>query len=742
MRTRLLAPALCAGALLLLAPTANASLGVLSAFGSPNGVRAGQVSELGGLAVNRSGAGGVPAGTVYLAEPENRRIQQFDSDGHPIRAFGWNVVAEGPDNVTTASAEQRIEIPASVTGGTFTLTFKGQTTAPIAFNAKGSEVESALEALSTIGAINVNSLTSPFKIVFKGALANKPQPAIEADSTSLVGGAATVTIEVAGLETSIAKNAEQKVEVPASVTAGTFKLTFNGKSTIVLPFNATAAEVKSALAALSSFGSANNVAVTGGPGATAPYTIAFVEALGDTPVPAITVDSSNLSGGSATASVLQEGSSAYEVCDVIAHPADLCQAGETGRAQPGALQNPSAVAVDQQTGNLYVTDSGNNNRVSVYSASGEFEGAFAWGVLNGSRESQFCTTLCLKGIGGKSGSFGERLEGGGAGQFDEQIGHAEAAPAGSPHEGDLYIADANSNRIDEFKPTLSAGKVTAMSFQRAFGWDVAESGPDNIPGANEVQKVDIPASVTAGTFKVCFEGPCTPALPYNASKAQVGNAVGALSSVPKGGAIVVEGGPIENLPFKLTFEFLLGEVNVPQVTVDSSALIGGEAAVTTATQGVSPEQVCDVAAHPTDVCKAGKPGPHLGQLKSPKDVGVDSTGSLYAVDGGGCSTPRQETCRVEKYGPSGAFLGEFSPANLTGSGETAANAPTELALDTSDNHVFVAKKTGKESAAVLELDSSGSLLGISPPGGISTSGSTSGASLATGTGTGEKLYAT
>src|SRR6476646_10682277 len=128
MRTRLLAPALCAGALLLLAPTANASLGVLSSFGSPNGVRAGQVKSLGGIAVNRTGAGGVPAGTVYLAEPENRRVQQFDSEGHPIRAFGWNVVAEGPDNVTTASAEQRIEIPASVTGGTFTLTFKGQAT--------------------------------------------------------------------------------------------------------------------------------------------------------------------------------------------------------------------------------------------------------------------------------------------------------------------------------------------------------------------------------------------------------------------------------------------------------------------------------------------------------------------------------------------------------------------------------------------------------------------------------------
>src|SRR6476646_4725589 len=231
MRARLLAPALCAGALLLLAaPTAQASKGVLSAFGSPNGVRAGQLGSAGGLAVNRSGAGGVPAGTVY------KRIDQFTATGAFIRAFGWNVVAEGPDNVTTASAEQKVEIPASVTGGTFTLTFKGQITSALPFNASRAEVENALLALSTIGAGNVKvagnpSTHVPYTVTFQGALANKPEPAIAADSTNLVGGAAIVTVEVIGVETGTAKNAEQKVEVPGSVSAGTFKLSFTGKTT-------------------------------------------------------------------------------------------------------------------------------------------------------------------------------------------------------------------------------------------------------------------------------------------------------------------------------------------------------------------------------------------------------------------------------------------------------------------------------------------------------------------------------
>ena len=41
------------------------------------------------------------------------------------------------------------------TGGTYTLTFGGQTTAPIPFNAADTAVESALQALSSIGAGNV-----------------------------------------------------------------------------------------------------------------------------------------------------------------------------------------------------------------------------------------------------------------------------------------------------------------------------------------------------------------------------------------------------------------------------------------------------------------------------------------------------------------------------------------------------------------------------------------------------------
>lgn len=52
---------------------------------------------------------------------------------------------------------QTVTITGSPTGGTFTLTFNGQTTAAIAYNANAAAVQSALEALSNI---NVGDVTA------------------------------------------------------------------------------------------------------------------------------------------------------------------------------------------------------------------------------------------------------------------------------------------------------------------------------------------------------------------------------------------------------------------------------------------------------------------------------------------------------------------------------------------------------------------------------------------------------
>jgi len=72
--------------------------------------------------------------------------------------------------------------------GTFTLTYKGQTTSTIAYNAAASAVQSALEALSTIevGEVAITgSAGGPYSVVFQAALAQ--------DTTAMTGSGAGLT---------------------------------------------------------------------------------------------------------------------------------------------------------------------------------------------------------------------------------------------------------------------------------------------------------------------------------------------------------------------------------------------------------------------------------------------------------------------------------------------------------------------------------------------------------------------
>jgi hypothetical protein len=57
---------------------------------------------------------------------------------------------------------QTVTITGTPTGGTFTLTYEGETTAAIAYNATAAAVQTALEALGTIGAGNVLCAGGPF----------------------------------------------------------------------------------------------------------------------------------------------------------------------------------------------------------------------------------------------------------------------------------------------------------------------------------------------------------------------------------------------------------------------------------------------------------------------------------------------------------------------------------------------------------------------------------------------------
>lgn len=105
---------------------------------------------------------------------------------------GWGV---GPYNVVPsvgADEVQTVTITGTPTGGTFTLTFDGDTTANIAYNATAAALRAALEALDSIGEGNVvvtggPGPGTPYVVTFKNALGGQDVELMTKD-TALTGG--------------------------------------------------------------------------------------------------------------------------------------------------------------------------------------------------------------------------------------------------------------------------------------------------------------------------------------------------------------------------------------------------------------------------------------------------------------------------------------------------------------------------------------------------------------------------
>lgn len=145
---------------------------------------------------------------------------EFPVDCAPITLDADAVLAVYPDGVIPSGAclalvtatgrhapyggsseeVQSVAITGTPTGGTFTLSFGGQTTAAIPYNATAAQVRTALEALSTIGAGNVTTSGGPHpgsavSVTFTGTLANTNVAQVTANSAGLTGGTTpTVTV--------------------------------------------------------------------------------------------------------------------------------------------------------------------------------------------------------------------------------------------------------------------------------------------------------------------------------------------------------------------------------------------------------------------------------------------------------------------------------------------------------------------------------------------------------------------
>ncbi|TWT34688.1 autotransporter outer membrane beta-barrel domain-containing protein [Blastopirellula retiformator] len=185
---------------------------------------------------------------------------------------------------------QLVSLTGSPSGGTFTLTYSGQTTAALPYNAAAATVEAALAALSNIGDgdVSVGGSAPNWTIEFAGDLAAQDVPLISGDGGNLTGGAGVVE------KTQLAAapiNEKQTVSLSPGVTGGTFTLTYAGQTTAAISFAASSSAVETALEDLSNI---DAVTVTGASGG--PWIVEFAGSLSATNVATLLGDGDNLTG--------------------------------------------------------------------------------------------------------------------------------------------------------------------------------------------------------------------------------------------------------------------------------------------------------------------------------------------------------------------------------------------------------------------------------------------------------------
>ncbi len=130
----------------------------------------------------------------------------------------------------------------------------------------------------------------------------------------------------------------------------------------------------------------------------------------------------------------------------------------------------SGMAIDEQSGDVYVADSA-NLRIDVFSQSGAFLFAWGGGVATGASESQICATSC------RTGNNADDAHGTGEFCFPEAV--AVDNETLSLSQGDVYVDDTCNHRVQKFS---ASGEFLLM-----LGGHVNKNGTDVCTAGEECQ---------------------------------------------------------------------------------------------------------------------------------------------------------------------------------------------------------------------------------------------------------------
>jgi hypothetical protein len=200
-------------------------------------------------------------------------------------------------------AVQNVAVSGTPTGGTFRLAYNGIWTAPLAYNATASQVQTALQALTGLSAVSVavvagvGTVNQTYAVTFNGVAS--PATLTVQDLTS--GGSHAVAVSTATAYAAVAwtqRTMQQSVVIGGTPGGGTYTLTYGNQTTAALAFNANAAAVQAALRLLTGLGSV--VVTTTGDSPNYSHLIDFTGVADQTTVLTAT---SSLTGGAPTITI-------------------------------------------------------------------------------------------------------------------------------------------------------------------------------------------------------------------------------------------------------------------------------------------------------------------------------------------------------------------------------------------------------------------------------------------------------
>ncbi len=459
-------------------------------------------------------------------------------------------------------------------------------------------------------------------------------------------------------------NERQRIVGATQADGGSLTFSFKGSTTEPIPsYSLYPYAIQLALSALPSIGE-GNVEVLGEGKITNPYVIVFKGALAGADQPLLTADTSQFIG-SVEISTIANGTSTtsdtgtgFEICTVSAE----CRAG-TASGENGALESPQSVAVDQDTGNVYVSDRG-NRRIDEYDGEGNFIRAFGFDVAeSGPGDTGTGYEVCNEDDGDtcKSGKAGSGVGQYGEGSVERGFGIAVSPADTNASSGTVYLADSGNRRVDTFdldgtdpgsigsatnfgeeqprsvavdsrgivyaSDSSNGGDVERYDSQNADGGGIGFLAPI-VPPNNERQEVTFTGFNTGDNFELaCPSGTQTEELTY------VGGESGA-SIIRKGleeacgtKTVSVVGGPPN---VTVTFKGALGGADQPQMTCTVLGGAAGNCSVTTTSEG--------------------HPGPLLPGEPSSATLGlaVDPAGTaLYVL-----RVPNEGPIVVQQFGPA------------------------------------------------------------------------------------------